>query len=219
MGNAFSETNNYFRNYLTYTRPYSYVEWLALPEEKKAAALYVQFYEQITLAWFKTKSYYAEDEVGVSTMLQYLMKNVPIIIEDSKRFSEKYIYRVAYNCLYCICHDLKGDRERAEFCTSNIVGYGESELNLFDTVPDKIDFDEQLDYEELWKIISAKGPKAMKIVNYLLNGDPLTKVNKCSKAYATDPLRDVEVSLDEMEQIIAELRSELSVFRSLVGLD
>lgn len=219
MRNPFSETNNYFRTYLSYTKPYSYTEWLALSDEKKAAALYVQFYEQITLAWFKTKSYYAEDEVGVTTMLQYLMKNVPIIIKDSKRFSEKYIYRVAYNCLYCVCHDIKSDKERAEFCTSNVVGYGENELDLFDTVPDNADFQRQLDYEEMWSIIAAKGPKAMKIINYLLNGDPLTKTSKLSKSYASDPLRDVEVSLDEMNRIISELRTELSEFKSLFGLE
>lgn len=59
----------------------------------------------------------------------------------------------------------------------------------------------------------------MKIINYLLNGDPLTKTSKLSKSYASDPLRDVEVSLDEMNRIISELRTELSEFKSLFGLE
>ena len=91
MSNAFSETRNLFITSTGYTRPLSYDEWNMVPSEHKAAVLFVQFYDEITLAWYKTKSFFVVEEDGVSTMLQYLMKNVPINENDSKRFKPSYI--------------------------------------------------------------------------------------------------------------------------------
>lgn len=213
MSNAFAETRNAFIEGTQYTRPLSYAEWLTIPEEHKAAVLFVQYYDQIMLAWYKTKSFFVVEEDGVSTMLQYLMKNVEKIKEQPKRFSSAYIYKVAYNCLYCISHDIKRDRERYENETSNIVSCGEDQLDLFDTVSENIDFDEELSKEAFWRTIENMGLPTNKVINYLLNGESLDKVSKRSKSYETDPLRDVSVSLDEMEAIIKELRKQLAKFK------
>lgn len=216
MSNAFNETRNLFRTYLNYTGPLSYEQWLATADDSKAAVLFVQFFDQITLAWYKTKSFFVLEEDGVYTMLQYLTKNVPIIKENPKRFTPNYIYRVAYNCLYCISHDIKRDIERYERETSNIIFNGEDELNLFDTVPaTDPDINDRWTQAHFWAIIETMGPATQKVVNHLINGDPLTKVGKRSKSYATDPLRDIEVTLEEMEVIVEELKTKLAAFKNV----
>ena len=188
---AFSDTNDLFRNHLEYTRPISYVEWLALSQDKKSALLFVQFYEQITLAWYKTKSYYAQDEDGVSTVLQYLMKNVPVIENDEKRFTPNYIYKVAYNCLYCICHDIKRDKDRAEKEISNIVVTTDDELD-------------SVLRNTLWEVVNELGPKAKKYVIQTMSG---TSINATSLLH--DEIDEIKLSLKDIEAIVAELRDKL----------
>ena len=60
--NPFKATFNMFREYLGYVRPLTYSEWMEVDPEDKAAVLYVQFYDQITLAWYKSRSFYAQEE-------------------------------------------------------------------------------------------------------------------------------------------------------------
>lgn len=218
MSNAFSETNSLFRDYLQYKSPYSYIEWMALAQEKKAAALFVQFYEQITLAWFKVKSFYTPDEDGVTCMMQYLMKNVPVIEADPKRYTPKYIYRVAFNCLYCICHDIKRDRERYENEISDIVyqDVSNTPISLFDTVSVYDDFDDIIMKREFWRVVNSLGPKAQKYLNHIVNEESLLKLKKNSRGYGVDPLSDVEVKLNEIDEIVAEIREKLSQFRDMM---
>ena len=77
--NPFYTTRDFFKEATQFKGPMSYDEWVSCPDDHKAAVLYLQFFEQITLAWYKAKSFYGSDEEGVETVLQYLMKNVPII--------------------------------------------------------------------------------------------------------------------------------------------
>lgn len=151
--NPFSEARRMFANYIGYTGPMSFEEWMKVDSDKKAAVLFVQFFDQITLAWYKTKSFYTAEEDGVSTMMQYLIKNVPIIEEHPERFRPGYIYQVAYNCLYCICHDLKKDRERFELEVSNVCMVGDDEVDLFDTVCDADLIDTLMLKDSFWAAI------------------------------------------------------------------
>lgn len=245
MNNAFAETRNLFMAYTHYERPLSYEEWVCAPQDSKAALLYVQYYEQITLAWYKSKSYFAVEEEGVETVLQYLMKNVPIIEQNPRRFSQSYIYQVAYNCLYCISHDRKCDIERWERETSNITRYEGNELDLFDTVTTNLlGADEALTSEGFWAIIEDMGIETWKVVNYLLNeGQTLKKTTfrmknpetlkswekKTAKEkqqsmetylngknnYEIDILKDIEVSVEQMNQIVEDLKVKLEAFREV----
>lgn len=243
MSSAFNETKKLFTNYIGYNRPLSYSEWLAVADDSKAAVLFVQFYEQITLAWFKSKSFFVLEEDGVETVLQYLVKNVPIIAEDGKKFTPSYIYRVAYNCLYCISHDIQRDIERYEREISNIVGYEDEELDLFDTVVDNTydssdSYNDQLTRKRFWEIIDNMGPETEKVIYHLLNGDTLgkktykpleikSKDNAAERARKEmvnaarennsrlDYLKDVSVTVKDMERIIKELQDKLEVFKDI----
>lgn len=169
--NPFAETRNIFRSYLEYSSPLSFEEWSQLAEDSKAAVLYVQFYEQITLAWYKAKSFYGDAEEGVETVIQYLMKNVPIIEEHPERFNANYIYRVSYNCLYCICHDRKCDKDRYEYECSNIVSSDDGDLDLFDTVPNKESPEDILLKEEMHKMIYQLSEDDQIVIEHIMYND------------------------------------------------
>lgn len=178
MTNAFADTRNLFREYIGYTQPLSFEEWNRRPQDQKAVILYVQFYEQITLAWEKTKSFFAQTEDGVDTIVQYLMKNVPIIEQNPNRFKQSYIYQVAYNCLYCISHDIQRDKDRWALETSNIAGEYDNgvEIDLFDTIIDNCqDSEGNMTRKMFWTVIEQMGPETEKVINYLLNGQSLGK--------------------------------------------
>jgi len=216
---AFHDAKLLYRQFTGYTTPLSFEEWATKNPDHKAAILFVQFYNQIVTAWMKAKEgnlyEFIEGEEGVSTVCQYLQKNVPIIENNPKRFTPAYIYKVAYNCLYCICHDRKCDRERWENETSSIVSHDGEELDLFDTITDySMCPDKQIearDFErEFWQVVEDEGQPAEKVLRYLLSQDAadLKKLNPRSKQYKTDPLRDIEVSLEEAQKIIARLREK-----------
>lgn len=168
----FYATRELFISYTEYDTPLSFDEWLALADDLKAAVLYCQFFEQITLAWYKLKSVYSSEADGVAEALQYLQKNVEIIKADEKRFTPSYIYKIMYNCLYCLCRDPNRYKKAYENEVSNIVLTSDGELDLFDTCVDKSSSVESyLDpvyLEKFWSKIEAKGRKAVVVVAELL---------------------------------------------------
>ena len=162
---AFYETRDTLSNYINYTEPLSFDEWKATPDDQKAAVLYLQFFNEITLAWNKANSYdFINGEEGVETALQYLQKLVcdryikghpkkkvsveyfyehqdeceerRLIEENPKNFYAGFIYKVMYNALYCICHDPQSVKDKWDYETSSIVNYKGEELCLFDNVAD-----------------------------------------------------------------------------------
>ena len=165
-------------NFLQYTKPLTYDEWFVLDQDHKAAALYVQFFSQITLAWYKCKqiyaSFYASEEDAVSTMFQYILKNIPLIESDGKKFTEAYMYKVAYNCLYCICHDIKRDKDRYELEMSNCIcdDCGEVMIDLFDTVAELDSLNTEMLRDHLWSTVDKLPAKYQQVVAWLL-GEPL----------------------------------------------
>lgn len=214
LGTQFQQTKIRFREFANYERPLTYDEWMDAPDECKAAILYVQFYDQITLAWMKTKDVYTDINDGVSEILQYLNKNVEKIKADGKRFTPNYIYRVAFNCLSCLSWN---DPELNHRCrtyhneVSNIVGYGEDELDLFDTIVDErsetgseFDFEGNHSYlvnaTKFWDIVESMGKKTKLVVAKLLG----------EKSYTPKELNSV--TEEETQEIMKELRVRLAGF-------
>lgn len=217
MSNQFRETRKIYSEFLQYTKPLSYVEWVSLPEDNKAAALFVQFFDQIELAWYKAKSFFTSEEDGVYTVMQYLMKNVQIIKENPNRFTPKYIYRVAYNCLYCICHDPIVERIRWETTVSNIVPTDEGDLDLFDTtVSVHSEVEVQYDRNQFWKLLESLDPKARKVVNNLISGAPLGKYSANSVWAKDKSLKDIQVTRAEAEEIKLRLAKVLAEFANFI---
>lgn len=219
MANNFSETRNLFTLYTGYVRPLSYDEWNALPSDHKSAVLFVQFFNEITLAWYKlsTKCPWTPDEDGVSCICQYLEKNVKILETHPERFSSAYIYKVAYNCLYCITVDPPKPRERFEKEVNHMVsGNEDTEYDLYDTAPRhsvEEEYEEKIYKEMFWRVIEDCGLETQKVVNWLLNDVSLMKTGRRSKTYKIDPLRDVEVELEQVADIVENLKVKLEKFR------
>lgn len=210
----FKETFNRFQSFVNYTSPISYQEWSSLRDrDSKVAVLYCQFFDQITLAWYKAKADFVPDEDGVSCVLQYLTKNVPILEQDENKFTQAYIYRISYNCMDCL-RFVQRDINRSKTETTNVVFHDGEELDLCDLVPHKdMSYEEKLDQEQFWAIIKDMGLETEKVVNYLLNGESLRRVSKRSKSYGVDPLTDVSVDKKKLEEILDELRVRLAPFK------
>lgn len=184
MTSAFNDTKVMFISYLNYKEPLSFTDWSRLGLSDQVAALYVQFYDQIMMAWYRTKSFYTPEEDGVTTILQYLNKNAPIIEKNPKRFTTSYIYKVAFNCLYCICHDLQKPRSVWENECSNIVSHDGDETDLFATLlGHDSEIDAYIDFREnpedvkdrFWYMIEHEGKDVIRFVDCMLSGEPLPK--------------------------------------------
>lgn len=219
---AFYETKLFFCEAIEYSNPLSFEEWDKLPRGNKAAHLFVQFYDSILQAWHKVNKFdCVVGEDGVSCMCQYLEKNVPIISDDPNRFSPQYIYSVAFNCLDCLLY-IKRDRNRWEKEVSERFDYDGEEVSLYDATVDpssSLDnvYTDQIFDEEFWKAIEDEGVEAVKILNYLLTKDPkdLKKLTKRNRLYELDPLRDVEVKIDDVDKIVKRIRARLSSVEGL----
>lgn len=198
-------TYNMFRDQLAYTNPLSYDDWNHSPSEHKAALLYVQFYDQISLAWYKAHKFWGDEEEGVETLLDYLArKNVSIIEANPAKFTPSYIYQVAYNCMYCICHDRKVDKDRWELEVSNIVSHDDGELDLFDTVPDCPDMTREAAKSKFWAIIENMDEDVQQVVSQLI--DEVGETRRGRKHTISD---------DRRNEILAELRSKLGGFKDI----
>lgn len=108
-----------------------YEGFVAMPDDLKAATLYVNFFPQIMLAWKKCQRPQIEEELAVSTVIQYLIKAVPKMLWQRNRYTPQYIYTTAFNCLYCLtrpenmknwyfdvmCNSLYSERDDTNLCT------------------------------------------------------------------------------------------------------
>ncbi|MBP8593157.1 MAG: hypothetical protein KBI35_01865 [Ruminococcus sp.] len=89
--NEFTKTYRLFKEAIDYypTDISTYEGWRELTVKLRAAGLFVQFFDQITLAYQKNKDSYPfiEEETAVSTVIQYIIKNVPMILYQAKRYT------------------------------------------------------------------------------------------------------------------------------------
>ncbi len=211
----FIQTRKMFRDYLSgYPEHPTYDEWKNADSEDRVALLYVHFYKEITLAWYNAivsrDIAYVTQEDGVSTVLQYLMRNAELLVDHPEIYTPNYFYKIAYNCIGCLP---RTKREQAwNEVMPNEYKEDDVDVNLWDLVPSTDeDFETQELKESIWEIIRKMGPKAEKVANHLINGtDSLNKLSSSSKEYASDRLADVTVSASEYEAILNELKVALA---------
>lgn len=165
----FYKTYNVYREYVGYKSELTYRQWMRLDDKYKAAVLYCQFFDEITLAWYKVNTEWSNQCDGVSIINQYLIKNVDKIKEDRKKFDPRYIYKVAYNCLYCLCIDPSKNKERFETETSETFSNGDDECSWFDIVGSDKEI-EDISYEGLLSRLFNKVNEGTQIfIQYTLN--------------------------------------------------
>lgn len=226
---SFGATYKMFAEYLGYNEesPLSYDDWMKIPDDRKTAVLYVQFYPEITLAWSKTKTDAATEEAAVETVIQYLMKNTPKIENNPNRFKPGYIYKVAYNCLYCVSIDpYKGQTAAGSWYNNTQSPYitvGDDELDLFDYIPDGSNRQDTFDSAEFWAIIESMGEDTLSVVAKLLgdNSKGTSVIGRnlaCRREVSDDDFkpRDLpKVSKKDQINIIEELKVKLAKFAEI----
>jgi hypothetical protein len=217
----FRETYKLYRNALSnYSFPLSCEDWLAAPDEEKAVLLFVNFFNEVELGWYKgryksglkTVQAHAniQEEDAIDTVNQYLMKNVAIIQKNPKKYTPAYIYRVTYNCITCMNLVQRDITRNQVEVSNNSEGNDGDAIDLFDFIPFTDDpYEVREAKEALWTLLDKMGPKAKKVANHLITGDPLTKTSKRNIDYAKDSLADVEVSQEEADEIVETLMYNL----------
>lgn len=202
--NQFKETLNRFKPALIGLDYNNYWEWMLIPDDLKAAALYEKFYDTITLAWSKTQKPFVEEETAVSTLMQYLIKNVEIIREDRKRFTPNYLYKIAFNAFYPLGR-IKRDIERFSQEESLWDYTHEYDNQVSDDIDNNfywdspyicraVAFDESDDemLEEVWKIIESCDEQTKKVIESLIGGK---KLGKRMKAKSIEIIAELKVKL------------------------
>lgn len=174
MLKTFFDTRDCFKSYLNYNGPISYQEWMSLNSDSKVAQLFVQFFDEIYLAWDKATTnhtFYASDEEAVETVIQYLDKNVTKIAEAPKKFNPAYIYRVAYNCLYCICHDRLNQKFERENVISDQMENAEGDtMSWFDFIIDETaDPQNVFKSVQFWSVVDTLDEASLELVDRLIN--------------------------------------------------
>ena len=173
-------TYHMYRRYIDYKKPYSYKKWLSLPDNYKAAALYCQFFNEITLAWHKVKTAWAIEQEGIEVINQYLIKNVEKIKQDKKRFRAPYIYTVAYNCLYCVCIDPSYRKDCYYNETSSELMLNDDEdFGWFDVIGTEEDVTEFDNFSKITKFFESLGEADQIYISYLLG--EITEYQACRK--------------------------------------
>ena len=205
--------NLYLESVHNYQFPLTFEAWDNAPADEKAVLLFVNFFDQIELAWYNERFSYgrAEDDDAVSEVMQYLMKNVSLIEADPKRFKPGYIYRVAANCISCVgASQVSINHDKLEV-SNEVAGDDGSVINLYDLAPSDDDSYEVRQAKiALWNIIDRMGLKAQKVVNKLIN--PSDSLAVARTKGIGDKLENVSVSKKEYEEIVKELRVQLAEF-------
>lgn len=180
--NEFSDTYNFFNDTfrgLGVAFPVSLEVWQTIPDDLKSAALFVNFYQQILMAYNRLKTPASVDAECVSEVLMYLQKNVRKIMDDPHRYTPAYIYRVSYNCLMgpaVLTYTSKTGVNGYFYNTvPNIINGDDGELDLFDAICtdccDDLTPPERLfDYVALWDIIDGLDEQSKKVVYGFMDG-------------------------------------------------
>lgn len=211
----FHATKKMFMNYLGWVHPLSFDEWVHKPEEDKAAWLFVQYFDQIALAWYKLRTPAAIEEDCLEECLQYLIKNVSVLEEHPSRFNPKYIYRVVWNAIYCRSVDPYNGQTAASSWFNNTcsayVPTEDGEVCLFDlTCSDQDDIPSQIARETFWAVvhgvIADLGEDAAFVVSNLCGSDASVPKFFGSEA---QPQKGRRVSPDTRKRVTEELKKRL----------
>lgn len=195
MKNQFAMTREMFANATTaYKFPMSYEDWMNVPEDYKCAALFVNFYDQIVLAWQKQKTYFLEDEDAVSIVIQYLLKNVDKIKADRKRYTAAYVFTVACNAIIGFTRPAPRrdyyDNYQSQYFTDNEG----NEKDIFEILEDDVD---RFDAEKFGAIVESLDSADFELFMYLIHNKLSGRKTK-QYADALKRLREVFAECREM---------------------
>lgn len=203
----FYKTYCLYREYLGYTKPYSYARWMRLDEKYKCAALYCQFYDQITLAWYKSKAPWVTECEAVEELHKYLEKNVKLIEQDKKRFTPNYIYRVSWNCLDCL-RGWKNWEPKSKFRYYNEVNNivtddSGKEISIFDFINSDKTVEDEFRDSQMEDAIASADEDVKVYVDYVLGGMSEYDILRYMKSHGIIdcPIRNLDSRKDAIDEV------------------
>lgn len=175
----------------------SYSEWMNLDPDLHAAALFIIFFREITLARKNTFAEYVSDEDAVSEIMAKLLSVTPKIESDEKMYTGAFLYTVIYNALLSSTRV----KRNAWYHSNRLVpedlhGRFSRELDSYETIPDpKADLDEIIDSHDIIRTLNNLPEFYRRAVENLLNRSAIGR------------------SRADRESIIMELRRIFKIYR------
>ena len=173
--------------------PITWDAWMSLSDDLKAAALFVNFFKEVTMAYNALKCYYLDEEDAVSHVCQYFMKNVDKIKADKKRFANAYIYRVAYNSIFGFVR-VPSRKDFADNTTSQYFSMEGEEHDIFEIIEDSTDC---FTNGEFVKILESLNDEEKSMVSHLIWGSRLKKAEQRKEKELLDKIRKAFAALYE----------------------
>ena len=187
--------------------PITWDAWMTLDDGLKAAALFVNFYKEVTMAYNALKCYYLDEEDAVSHVCQYFCKNVDKIKKDKKRFANAYIYRVAYNSIFGFVR-VPSRKDFADNTTSQYFSMDGEEHDIFEIIEDNTDC---FSNGEFTKILGNLSDEQKSMVSHLIWGSRLKKAEQRREGEILDSLKKAFASLYENDDAEPETNTENTV--------
>lgn len=206
VSNQFKQTRDMFASATGMTESISYEEWATLPTDLKAAALFVNFYDQITLAWYKTKGEhtYEEDGVdeamhicsklcGLSTKQNDVMKAACGCAITAATFKPAYMFNAIRNAFSSLNYERKSTRSQYQHPDDEITVQGQyfvgstgDEEDIFACFSNGETMQEGFERKEFWAVIENLDIKAQDAIEKLMDLDDKIRVarNELTKASA-----------------------------------
>jgi len=203
---AFRDTKDFFATLIVHQFPMDYEQWCSISEDKQAAALFVNFFHEIEMAWNRCRNIYTEEEDAVHVLIASLMHNTPIIRDNPSRYSGAYMYRVAYNSILGLTRNYKTAKARLEntICSTVFDCDNEgSDVNGFDTLSDMNAInDPESEFRamqsEIWNVIANLDEDQTALVDNILSGAKLTDAQKTRRRTLLKQLRKAFAGAHDM---------------------
>ena len=98
--------------------------------------------------------------------------------------------------MYCICHDIKVDKDRWELESSNITSNSdEEEVDVFNFIPSNFDIERMMNEEKFWKAIMSQDEDTITYVDCVINH---TRFPAGMKARSPKIIAKLKVVLSEL---------------------
>lgn len=205
----FTTTKKIFKEYteaLGAVYPLDFDAWDALPDEAKAAALFVNFFDIVypeIVAGFNKGYSWCDDFECIHHLMDRFVYNVCKGVITAKTFNGKVMRTIIRNC-YKDIGRIVCEKNRAENDVSNVsVTSDGDEIDIFQSrISDLIDVAEEAvskdDVYAFWKAVDGLDNDSLAMIDHILNGKALGKKR-----------------LGKHDEIISVLRKTLAPFRSI----
>jgi len=226
--NQFAQTLRMFQEFTNVDETLTFDLWEGLNADQKSAALFVKFYDRITLAWYNTKGDHTIEEDGVAEAIHICSKLCGLSVKQksdkahvactvtSKTFTPQYIYHTMRNAFSSLNYERKSTRSQYQHPNDEITVQGQyftdssgTEADILLTVNGGTDAQVELEKETFWDIIESQEPNVEKIIMRLVSLDNNIRAAKTESALKiAEEKRDQYVQRNE--KIIFKLRSQLA---------